>query len=109
MSKHTSTVHRCHCENCAQHPRGKLAIEHRAINNLLAGLDEKSRRQCVGALALQQGWGGVTSLHVITGMSRKTIQRGREEIAHPRKSEVSLSVRHFGGGRRTTEKNIRRS
>ena len=109
MSKHKITVHRCHCENCTEHPKGKVAAEHRAINNLLAGLDEKSRRQCVGALALQHGWGGVTALHVITGMSRKTIQHGREEIVRPIKDEMPLSVRRPGGGRHTTEKNTRRS
>jgi len=109
MSKNKIKVHRCRCVNCIKHPRSKIAIEHRAINNLLAGLDEKSCRQCAGALALQLGWGGVTALHVITGLNRRTIQRGLDEIEQPLEDEMSVSVRHAGGGRRTTEKNIQRS
>jgi len=109
MSAHKSKMHRCHCQDCVKHPYSQAAKKHRAINNLLAGLDEKSRRQCVGALALQRGWGGISALHLITGLSRKTIQRGRDEILRQDARQTSVGVRHPGGGRPTVEKNIRTS
>ncbi len=43
-------------------PQGEIAEEHRAINRLVAGMDEKRRRRFVGFLAHQQGRGGIASL-----------------------------------------------
>ncbi len=102
-------MHRCRCPDCVQHPKSPIARQHRALNNLLVGLDEKSRRQCVGALALDRGWGGVSALHRITGLSRKTIQRGRDELLAPDPASLNCGVRRAGGGRLPVEKNIRLS
>jgi hypothetical protein len=49
----TRPLHQCTCETCQQHPYGEIAEEHRAINRVLAILDEKSRRRFVGLLASQ--------------------------------------------------------
>lgn len=102
-------MHRCRCQDCVKHPYGQTVKKHRAINNLLAGLDEKSRRQCVGALALDRGWGGISALPRITGLSRKTIQRGCDELLAPDAGASNRGVRRAGGGRPTVEKNIRPS
>ena len=107
LDKHK--LHRCRCPDCMQHPQSPLAKQHRALNNLLARLDEKSRRQCVGALALERGRGGISALHRITGLSRKTIQRGRDELLAPEPASLTSGVRRAGGGRPTVEKNIRPS
>jgi hypothetical protein len=101
--------HVCTCELCRQHPYSAAAEQHRAINRVLATLDEKNRRRFVGVLALQWGRGGVQRLIAITGLSRNTIVRGREELQHPRRAPSSDRVRQAGAGRKRVEKNSRAS
>jgi hypothetical protein len=82
-----------------------VAEEHRALNDLIATLDERSRRLVVGFLAKQSGRGGIVRLAQITGLSRDTIRRGRSELMNP----ITLSgsrIRHSGGGRKRVEKKI---
>ena len=52
-------IHHCTCQTCKQHPYSALAREHKAINRVVSGLDEKSRRRFAGLLALQWGRGGI--------------------------------------------------
>ncbi|MCL5996800.1 MAG: hypothetical protein M1546_12200 [Chloroflexi bacterium] len=106
MKKKRRAVHRCECKECQRHPYGVLAKEHRAINRVLAGLDEKSRRQCAGVLALQRGRGGVQAVHEISGLSRTTIRRGEREIRGLKRTD---RIRAPGGGRQPVEKNNRTS
>jgi hypothetical protein len=82
-----------------------VAEHHRAINRVLVTLDEKNRRRFVGLLALQWGRGGIQRLNEITGLSRNTIVRGREELQHPRRAPSGLRVRQAGAGRKRVEKN----
>ena len=96
-------AHQCNCETCQQHPYGAIAKEHRAINRLLAGLNEKNRRRFVGLLALQWGGGSIQLLHEITGLSRVTIRRGRAEVYRLDRRPVGR-VRRSGGGRKAVEK-----
>jgi hypothetical protein len=63
-------------------------------------LDERNRRRFVGLLARQWGRGGVQHLIEITGVSRNTIIRGRDEAP-------GRSIRRRGGGRQPVEKNSR--
>ena len=93
--------HRCECAACAEHPYGRVAREHQAINRVLATFDEKGRRRFVGLLALQLGRGGVQLAHEITGLSRMTIRTGREEI---RQTDRVPGVRRAGAGRPLFEK-----
>jgi transposase len=95
-------VHLCPCLACTREPNGRQAAEHRAINRLVALLDEKRRRRFVGFLAGQHGWGGIERLAWITGMSHKTIRRGQREIRNPG-PDSSPQVRQPGGGRRRKE------
>jgi hypothetical protein len=90
-------VHPCPCLACSQHSKGRTAAEHRAINRLLALLDEKRRRRFAGFLAAQHGWGGIEVVAIITGLSRKTIRRGLQENRSPF-PDTSLRVRRPGGG-----------
>lgn len=99
-------IHRCACQFCNQHPYSALAREHKAINRVMAGLDEKNRRRVVGLLSLQWGRGGVQRLVEITGISRNTICRGRSEAQCIDRATTGR-VRRVGGGRRVVEKNIR--
>ena len=86
-----------------------MAEHHRAINRVLATLDERNRRRFVGLLALQWGWGGVQRLVEITGLSRNTIVRGRVELQRPQRAPKTVRVRQAGAGRKRVDKNNRGS
>jgi|SRR3989338_1843777 len=101
-SKSKGTLHSCACEMCHLHPYSRTANEHKAINRVLIGLDEKNKRRFAGVLANQQG--NVLQLSRITGLSRNTIYRGQSEVEHPRRNQVSR-IRHSGAGRLPVEKN----
>jgi len=103
--KRRRRVHRCTCPQCRQHPYSGEADQHRAIQRVLVTLDEKNRRRFAGLLALQRGWGGVQTVMEMTGLSRNTICRGRDEIQHP---DRQPGVRQAGGGRKRVEKSVRR-
>jgi len=108
-SRKKRVVHHCTCVTCRAHPRSGTAKEHRAINRVLASLDEKSRRHFAGLLAWQWGWGGVECVSEITGLSRPTIRRGREEVQRVEREGERGRIRQAGAGRPATEKNIRAS
>lgn len=97
-------VHKCACQICQEHPYSSVACQHKAINRVLTGLDEKNRRRFIGLLALQWGRGSVQRLRIITGLSRTTILRGRIEVQRADRSS-SQRVRLAGGGRKIIEKN----
>lgn len=100
--KRKRKLYNCTCETCQRHPHSKTAREHKAINRVLLGLDERNRRRFVGMLASQRG--NVSELSQITGLSRNTIYRGQQEVDHPRRNAAS-GIRHQGGGRQAVEKN----
>ena len=83
-------------------PQGEIAEEDRAINRLVAGMDEKRRRRFVGSWAHQHGRGGIASLARMTGSSPKTIRRGLRESQRSA-AEVANRVRRPGGGRKRLE------
>jgi hypothetical protein len=99
------SLHKCTCVTCRHRPKGAVAKEHRAINRVLAVLHEKGRRRVVGLLALQWGRGGLTQLSQITGLSRPTIRRGRDEVQKVERATERVRVRRAGAGRPLTEKN----
>jgi hypothetical protein len=100
-------IHQCVCETCQRHPFGAIAKQHRAINRVLAQLDEKNRRRFVGLLALQWRRGSIELLHEITGLSRMTIRRGRAEVQRVDR-QTSDRIRRSGAGRQASEKKSRR-
>ena len=101
-SKTKKTLHNCRCEICVEHPYSRIAKEHKAINRVLQGLDERNKRRFVGVLANQQG--NILQLSQITGLSRNTIYRGQIEVEHPRHNPAS-GIRQSGAGRLPVEKN----
>jgi len=90
---------------CRAYPASATAKEHRAINRVLTTLDEKSRRRFVGLLALQWGWGSIERLRQVTGLSRPTIRRGRDEVQRVEDRTHPGRVRAAGAGRPEVEKN----
>jgi hypothetical protein len=105
MADRPSIVHVCTCPVCRGQPCGATAREHKAVNRVLATLDEKSRRLFAGLLARQHGRGGIQRLAEITGLSRNTIRRGRREIACANRAATGR-IRRPGGGRQRVEKKI---
>jgi hypothetical protein len=97
-----SPIRRCSCPECRREPDGAVACEHRAINQIIACTDERSRRLVAGLLAWLYGHGGITRLARITGLDRNTIARGRREL-----DQVDVlpsgRVRRPGGGSKRVE------
>jgi hypothetical protein len=98
-------LHQCECNTCQSTPRSAEAKEHQAINQVVSLLHEKGRRQFVGLLALEWGRGSLERLSVITGLSRPTIRRGREEVQRKERPSEQNRVRKRGAGRKLVEKN----
>ena len=93
----------CKCDVCVEHPRSAEATEHRKINRLISGLDEKNARRVLGLLAEWEGHGGIARLSRVTGMSRTTIFKGQQElVGHDPVPQDR--VRRRGGGRKSLEK-----
>jgi hypothetical protein len=103
---HRRPVYQCPCSACRQQPRGSVARDHRAINRVLALLDERQRRLFAGLLADRRGHGGVVELAAITGLSRTTIRRGQVELCQGTTLPEGR-VRRGGGGRPRAEKKTR--
>jgi hypothetical protein len=93
----------CMCESCTQHPRSAEATEHRKLNRLLSGLDEKHARRVLGLLAEREGRGGIARLSRVTGVSRTTILQGQRELVGEDPVPEGR-VRRPGGGRKPLEK-----
>jgi hypothetical protein len=100
-------IHHCRCATCNTHPYSQIAKQHRAINRVLASLDERNRRRFAGLLVLQFGPRHVLLVSQITGLSRMTIYRGTRELSQL-PMRPSAPIRQPGGGRLPVEKNNRR-
>lgn len=102
-------VHQCECPNCQQpgdHPDKEL---HHQMNLLLSRLDEQQRRWYVALEAKKIGYGGITLLSQITGISADTIRRGRNELDKELNDRPVENIRLSGGGRQRVEKNNQES
>ena len=99
------SLHQCQCNTCQSAPGSAEAKDHQSINHVVSLLHEKGRRQFVGLLALQWGRGSLEQLSVITGLSRPTIRRGREEVQQKERPAERNRVRKRGAGRKLVEKN----
>lgn len=98
-------IHRCRCRGCRSRSDTELVAYHRAINRVMAELDERNRRLFAGILARQHGHGGIWRVAEITGLSRMTIRRGLRETERGQ-AESSDRVRRPGGGRKSVEKKL---
>ncbi len=106
MKNHLSSIHLCPCAECQENPTGSLAKLHESINCVVAELNEKNRRLFVGLLAQQLGHGSIQEMSRVTGLSRVTIRRGRNELAQGETSS-NRRIRMAGGGRKAAEKKSR--
>ena len=99
-------VYLCPCGDCRRDPQSAVALDHAAINRVMALLDERQRRLFAGLLAMRRGHGGIVAVATITGLSRTTVRRGIDELRCGT-AAAGDRVRHPGGGRRPVEKKTR--
>ncbi len=70
----------------------------------MSQLDERQRRWLAALEAERYGRGGDTYMAEITGLDRKTIRRGRRELAQNLVGAALDRVRQVGAGRPRTVK-----
>lgn len=63
-------------------------------------LDEAKKRQFAAIMAKELGWGGITTVSNITGMSISTIRKGIKEIESADPLTPATRIRKVGGGRK---------
>jgi hypothetical protein len=78
---------------------------HRTINLVLSRFSEAQRRWYVAPLLSGATALSIRQLTVITGMDRKTIRRGKRELAAELADVPVRGQRSAGGRRHATEKN----
>ena len=81
---------------------------HRQINLVLSRLGEAERRWYVASLSSAPGAPSDAVLAQISGLSDKTIARGRQDLEAGLKDNAEGRQRHNGGGRKKAEKKTRR-
>jgi len=101
-------VHCCPCGVCQHEEASATREHHQQMNLLLSRLDEQQRRWYAALEAHRAGPGGEQRVAQITGLSVKTIRRGRQEVASSLETRPTERVRLVGGGRPHAEKKIRR-
>lgn len=99
----SSLVHPCGCPRCRAGEPHLDRVVHQHINLLVSRLDEQQRRWFVALEAERLGRGGDTWLAQITGLNRRTIRRGRRELAAELAGRPTERVRAAGGGRPARE------
>ncbi len=77
---------------------------HQQINLVLSRLGEAERRWYVASISSAPGAPDDAVLAQISGLSDKTIARGRQELANGLKDNAEGRQRHTGGGRKNAEK-----
>ena len=70
------------------------------MRGFAATLTEKDRRRFAAFEAKQQGYGGIEYVAGIIGCSRRTIERGIEELDHLDQDPAAGQVRRPGAGRK---------
>lgn len=102
-------IHECECPECQNEEAHPEREHHRQINLLMSRMDEQQKRWCAAVEANRYGYGGEKLVAQITGLARKTIRRGRQEVAESLAANKPGRVREPGGGRKPAEKNGRKS
>lgn len=97
-------LHVCRCAVCrSRRPQPERRL-HQQLNLLISRLDERQRRWFVALEAQRRGHGGTRQMAEITGLSERTIRRGRREWAAGQVAHAAARVRAPGAGRRASER-----
>ena len=79
--KKTARLNHCICPICRSNdPRHPERIRHQQINLLLSVMDARQRRLFAAYEAERIGQGGISQVARITGLDRKTIRKGVNEL-----------------------------
>jgi hypothetical protein len=97
-------LYQCRCPDCQQSRGSAQEIIHAQMNRFLCTLDERQRRLYAGLESLKMGHGGDRLLALITGLSVKTIAKGRHELVT---CPLEERIRQPGAGRPLVEKKRR--
>jgi hypothetical protein len=97
------SVHACNCTACRSGENPSTASEHFRMNLFLSCLDEPQRRWYAALEAKRIGHGGDKFVAQVTGLSVKTIRRGRRELDAELRNCPADRLRHPGGGRPPVE------
>ena len=81
-------------------PRRGLSADEKRWLKVLSSLNEAQQRWYVADKALDLGWGGISRLSTVTGLSRTTITKAIAEITGRRRLGAGTRVRQAGGGRK---------
>ena len=97
-------IHACQCAVCQSGHDAETLAQHERMNLFLSRLTESQRRWYVGMLSLEPDGPSDSDLARITGLSRKTIRRGRSELETGLALAPVTRQRRSGGGRVAAEK-----
>jgi chromosome segregation and condensation protein ScpB len=100
-------MHHCACRVCQDGNNTDILDYHRTINLVLSRLSEAQRRWYAASLVAGPNGLSMHQVAVITGLDRKTIRRGKHELATGLADAPSERQRCVGGGRHSTEKKSR--
>ena len=81
-----------------------MIAHHRHINLVLSRLQEGQQRWYVASLSTGSGAPSDRVLAQVSGLSEKTIQRGRQDLETGLQNTEEGRQRHRGGGRQKAEK-----
>ena len=81
-------------------PRRGLSADEKRWLKVLSTLNEAQQRWYVADKALDLGWGGISRLSTVTGLSRTTITKAIAEITGRRRLGAGTRVHQAGGGRK---------
>lgn len=101
-------MHECECAICQAGQDAEVMAYHRHINLVLSRLEEAERRWYIASLSSAPGAPSDAMLGQISGLSDKTIARGRRELEAGLKDTAEGRQRQAGGGRPKAEKKTRR-
>lgn len=76
------------------------AVTNRRMQQFAKRLSEIDRRAYAAVEAYRIGYGGVTAISRLFGMSPETIKKGREDLDNPNQLPSDGRQRHHGAGRK---------
>ena len=100
-------IHQCTCPICQREADALDRAIHHQINLLMSRLDEQQRRWYAALEAKRYGHGGIKLVAQITGLSERTIRRGKAELEEQLKDRPTDRIRLPGAGRPSVEKKAR--
>jgi hypothetical protein len=103
----SAQIRQCECKICQSHSDAQIIQSHHQINLLLSRMNEAQRRWYIGWLVTQPSSPSQRTLSLITGLTTKTIRKGRRELAQQLQSTPVNKQRRAGGGRKLAEKKNR--